>query len=64
MLKLNLITLAFALTSTAVADFSGKGNIFVLKSDDSRTASLDKKAGCLDSAGKFVSNGAVCGVCE
>jgi hypothetical protein len=60
--KLNLLTLAFALTSTAVADFSGKGNIFVLKSDDSRTASLDKKAGCLNSAGKFVSNGAVCGV--
>jgi hypothetical protein len=62
MLKLNLLTLAFALTSTVVADFSGRGNIFVLKSDDSRTASLDKKAGCLDSAGKFVSNGAVCGV--
>ena len=61
MLNIKLLTVAFALTSTACAqdvqkEFTGIGNIFVLNSSDWRVADpVADKVGCLDNKGSFIS---------
>ncbi|KAF2826502.1 hypothetical protein CC86DRAFT_394442 [Ophiobolus disseminans] len=65
----SLLFLSFALVVHAgiqQKDFTGIGHIFVLKSDDWRSATPKSTVGCLNDAGKLVLNktAAECGVFE